>query len=141
MSLRDIDNVQCDWSLEGSDLRAFVQSTISEANRHNLGTQVEPDICVRTLQSARVTLNARITMDEYRSAKRRMNSGKAVGLDGVPFELFRGVYNGDIGMRTLVSSFDDLILHTFNTILANGRYVPGGMETSCTSPTAERRRP
>ena len=53
-----------------------------------------------------------------------MNTGKAVGLDGIPFELFRGTYIplDDIDTRILVSSFDDLILHTFNTILVSCKW-------------------
>ena len=61
-------------------------------------------------------------MDEFRMAKRRMNTGKAVGVDGIPFELFRGMYEEDLDIRTLVSNFDELILHTFNVILNSGKY-------------------
>ena len=122
LSLRDVNDVQCDWSLDGSDMRALVQSTIAESNRYRLDKSVDSSTCTQQLCDARTALNARISLDEFRAAKRRMNTGKAVGLDGIPFELFRGTYIEDIDTRTLVSSFDELILHTFNTILVSGKY-------------------
>lgn len=122
LSIRDVDNVQCDWSLDGSDMRAFVQSVLSETDRYRVDIHLDPTTCTQQLHDARVSLNKRITMDEFRDAKRRMKVGKAVGLDGIPFELFRGTYIDDLDTRKLVSSFDDLILHTFNTILVSGKY-------------------
>ena len=122
LSLRDVDNVKCDWSLDGSDLRAFVQSMITEVDRAQWGMHIDSQVCTQELHNARVALNARITVEELRAAKRRMNTGKAVGLDGIPFELFRGMYTDDVDTRNLVSSFDELILHMFNSILVSGRY-------------------
>ena len=122
LSIRGIDNAQCDWSLDGSDMRAFVQSMISETDRYRVDMQIDTTTCVQQLHDARVALNMRITMDEFRAAKRRMKVGKAVGLDGIPCELFRGTYVDDVDTRKLVSCFDELILHTFNTILVSGKY-------------------
>ena len=122
LALHDMDNIQCDWSIDGSDLRAFVQCMITEVDRSRVGMHIVSNICTQTLNQARVSLNARITMDEFRLAKRRMNTGKAVGLDGVPFEIFRGAHIDDVDTRVLVSHFDELILHTFNLILMSGKY-------------------
>ena len=83
---------------------------------------IDASECAQQLHDTRVALNTRITMDEFRAAKRRMHIGKAVGLDGIPFELFHGTYIDNVDIRALVSSFDELILHTLNTILVSGKY-------------------
>ena len=115
LSLRDATSVQCDWDLNGSDLRAYVQSMLAEKDRGGKG---DIDSVLHSLTQARATLNARITLSEYRAAKKRMHTGKAVGIDGIPFEMIRGkMINGE-----LVSEFDDMMLYMFNLILTSGKY-------------------
>ena len=79
----------------------------------------------RKLREARAKLNGRFTMPEYREAKERMYSGKAVGCDGIPFECIRGkrvVTDEDAGSTELISEVDSIMLHVFNHILVSGKY-------------------
>lgn len=117
MSLHDIDHTKCDWNIDGSEFRAQVQSMLAEADRRNDG-QGNFDEVTRSLTQARATLNGRITLSEYRLAKKRMHMGKAVGVDGIPFEMIRGkMIDGE-----LISEFDDTLVHMFNLILCSGKY-------------------
>ena len=75
--------------IDGSDFRALVQSLMTETDRAQRDGHVDLDDVSRRLVQARTLLNARITLSEYRAAK-RMHTGKAVGLDGIPFEMFKG---------------------------------------------------
>ena len=108
-----MNDVGCDWSLEGCDLRACVEGYLAEKDRC-ADSEVMRQIC-----EARVILNGRISLDEYRAMKERMRAGKATGVDGIPFECFRGLRD-DNGI--LVSVLDDVMVDLFNTILLSGKY-------------------
>jgi hypothetical protein len=96
---------------------------LDESHLHSLVQSVpDRDACIRRIVAARALLNGRVTLDEYRDAKRRMKSDKAVGIDGVPFELFRGTFDDAPGVRKLISELDDLLVHVFNVILDSGKY-------------------
>ena len=51
---------------------------MAESNRYRLDIHMDSNTCTQRLCDARTALNARISLDEFRAAKRRMNTGKAV---------------------------------------------------------------
>ena len=117
-----MSSLQCDWSLGGSDLRAFVQSQLAELDRCGVHIQ-DVDKYTADVAKARAELNARFSMYEYRAAKERMHTRKAVGIDGIPFELLRGSFQRDEDdYLVLISELDEVVLHVFNTVLASGKY-------------------
>jgi hypothetical protein len=121
LSLRDV-HTSSTWAVNDTDLRAFVQSMIAESRGQHVH---DMDGFVRCLRDARVKLNMKLSMSEYRSAKERMHSGKAVGCDGLPFECIRGkwvIVDPETSARELISELDETMLAVFNHILASGKY-------------------
>ena len=110
---------ECDWSVESSNFRAQVECRLAEDERTQ-GCNSTENI---RLRKARCVLNSRISIDEYREAKKRMNLGKAVGPDGISFEFIRGDWVDNEGeQRILVSVLDEYMLRLFNLILKCGQY-------------------
>ena len=61
---------------------------------------------------SRESLNAQITVEEYRCVKERAAHGKAVGIDGIPAECLLGARSEEEG-GNLVSPLDDVVSIVF----------------------------
>jgi hypothetical protein len=120
------DTMNGDWIVDNSDIRVLLRDNVlidvhgSHDGTHRLDNIMEHAL---HLTQARATLNALITIQELRQAKERMKTGKAVGIDGLPFELFRGQRpDDDSAVRQLTSELDEAMVHLFNLILTSGKY-------------------
>ena len=64
--------------------------------------------------------NSPFSIDELRKVKKKLKLGKSTGLDNFSVEVFRGRRISKKG--PLISPFDDILLHLFNSILMSGKF-------------------
>ena len=114
-------NTQCRSSDGESVMRDVLISILKGQGTVDISEE-DIQLLSRKLESAQGALNTMITVDEYREAKHRTHIGKAVGHDGIPFEVVRGEWVVSDTDRQLISPFDDLIVSMFNCVLSSGKY-------------------